>query len=183
MKVIDIFLIGKYDYKNNIGCWTYYMSCMGAVKKDCNYTTGKTSAARMAIIALLHALECIHTPCIIRIHTKNNFNLNNIKKSQNKDLLEKVQMIIIKAGHQISIDNDVNDDVINTWEYMYGNKAERDAEAKRLREQQKAEKKIQKEMDKQLEKQAEQNTQDWRSMYSDLMGPSEGAWVPGSGGY
>jgi hypothetical protein len=26
-------------------------------------------------------------------------------------------------------------------------------------------------------------SENWREMYSDLMGPSQGTWVPGSGGY
>lgn len=183
MRTIDLFLIGKYDYKSQSGEWIYYITYRGAVKKESRITNGKSSASRLAIIALLNALNCINTPCNIRIHTKNNMSFNNIKKSINKDLLEKAMNSIINAGHQFTIDNNVEENVILAWEYEYGNKAKKDEEINKIKQQQKLEKKIQQEMDKQLEKQAEQHNQDWRAMYSDLMGPSEGIWRPGSGGY
>lgn len=176
MKTVDIYLIGKYDYKSHTGCWIYYMTCMGAVLKDSRETNGESSSSRLALIALINAINRIKFPCIINIHTRNSMSFRNIKKSKNKDLLEQILMMLIKAGHEFNIDNNVDNKLIESWEIKYGNKKQKD-------EDKKYEHKSAKEINKSLEKQAEQVSQDWRAMYSDLMGPSEGAWVPGCGGY
>lgn len=170
MKVVDIYLIGKYDYNTKVGNWIFYMTHRGAVMKQSGYIENAGSHVRTALYALIQALGRIKEPCELRIHSKANLGFLNMQRSKNKDLLMEVQRYIVKAGHEFSHDTNFPSDEIEKWE-------EDNNRRKKQREQRE-----QDEYDRHIEEQAMQS-QDWRAMYSDLMGPSQGCWVPGSGGY
>lgn len=182
MKKINLYATGKYNSRDNSGYWVYYLEWNGAVLKRSGLcdTNCKLSIAKVTLYSIYNALNAVKEPCIINIHTPFNVGLNNVKNSPNKDYIKSIHDLIINAGHQVSWDLDYDKEKIEQWERKYSrNNIEAEKEK---REQLKRQKEEQEEYDKFIEKQA-MEAEDWRAMYSDLMGPSQGCWVPGSGGY
>lgn len=171
MKVIDIYVIGKYEYKSQNGNWIFYMTHRGAVMKQSGFIENAGSPTRVALYALMQAIGRITEPCELKIHSRSNLGFLNMQTSKNKDLLMNIQRQIVNAGHIFSYDTNFPDKQIEKWEE---DNRRREAEERRKAEEEAFEKNIQ--------EQAMQS-EDWRAMYSDLMGPSQGCWIPGSGGY
>lgn len=177
MKVVDIYVLGKYEYKTSVGQWIFYMTHKGAVMKKSGYIENAGSSTRTTLYALLQAIGRIKEPCMLRIHSRANLGFLSMQKSKNKDLLISIQRQIVNAGHQFTHDTKFPNEQIEKWEEENRQKVKAEKE--------KAEIEKKREMDaydKMIEEQAMQS-EDWRAMYSDLMGPSQGCWVPGSGGY
>jgi hypothetical protein len=147
------------------------------------------SPNRTTLYALYMALNHVSEPCNILVHSKISLGFKNPKQSSNKELIFKIMSTVNKAGHLIAFD--ITDDFgrVNIWEELYGkpvvkdNKAEKTAKPKIENKQTPNDVFDNHQMsEKEIEEMAEKH-QDWKSMYSDLMGESNGSWVPGSGGY
>ncbi|MBO5387942.1 MAG: hypothetical protein J6A59_07380 [Lachnospiraceae bacterium] len=193
MKNVEIFLIGKYEYNSKIGTWAYYLNYKKAVIKRCGQINNGGSHVRVALYALYRALEHITEPCNIIIHSKSPLGFKYPKKSSNKDLLIKIQTTINKAGHIVHFDTTDDYGRVDIWEQVYGTpinkgKVQRDVKSKPDIDGRKTPNDVfntnkkEEDYDKIVEEQA-MKSKDWREMYSDLMGPSQGTWIPGSGGY
>ena len=171
MKEINLYVLGKYKYDTKVGTWIFYLEYRGAVMKRSGTVRNGISHVRMSLYAIGQALACINEPCIIHIHSNCNLGFKNIKQSRNAHIISDIQHRMINAGHMYKMDTETKfDNLIMSWEEKYGKKKEvKQSEVK-------------KDYDKMIEEQAMQS-KDWRAMYSDLMGPSQGTWVPGSGGY
>lgn len=203
MQTIEIFILGKYEYKTNIGNWIYYLNYKDAVIKRCGYINQASSPNRTLLVALKMALQQVNVPCNILIHSRAQLGFKNPKHSANKDLIIEIQNMINMMGHVVVFDTADDFGRVNIWEQVYGrgnvvktpqnNKPNRFAGItnpndvfKRSEENNKkleAElKRQQAEIDRNIQEQALQS-RDWREMYDDLMSDSHGAWVPGSGGY
>lgn len=180
MKTVNIYICGNYEYKSRIGTWAYYLEYNGAVKKQSAQAGGLKSPAQTTLVALVKALECIKEPCNLVIHSKTGLGFNRPKSSPNKDLLLKIIKLINSAGHIAVFDSNCDFKQVDNWENLYGNKKQQ--ENKKVNPNDVFAMPNKKE-EEHLEKMAEEAKQDWRAMYSDLMGPSQGCWVPGSGGY
>lgn len=174
MKTVNIYVCGTYEYKSRIGTWTYYLEYNGAVKKQSAQAGNMRSHVQTTLIALVKALEALNQPCILVIHSKQPLGFNSLTKSANKELLVKILNMMTSVGHTASFDSNNNFEQVQIWESLYGH-GKQDEQKQKRREQ--------KEEEKQFEKMAKQSEEDWKAMYSDLMGPSQGCWVPGSGGY
>lgn len=192
MKSIEIFIIGKYEYKYKLGTWVYYLSYKRAVIKRTGQITNAGSPNRVTLYALYQALEKVKEPCEIVVHSKIPLGFNKPKESVNKDLLVQIQTAINKAGHIVKFDTKDDFGRVDIWEQVYGTPINQD---KKQRAQAKPDinnkttpnsvfetPREPNYTDAEIEEQKAKST-DWREMYSDLMGPSQGTWVPGSGGY
>lgn len=180
MKVVDIYVIGKYEYKTQTGNWIFYMTHRGAVMKQSGFIEKAGSPTRVALYALLQAINRINEPCNLKIHSKTNLGFMSMQTSKNKDLLVVIQRQIVNAGHLFSHDTNFPSEQIEKWEEE--NRLKQENKRKAEIEQERKRKAEEEAYDRHIEEQAMQS-EDWRAMYSDLMGPSEGRWVPGSGGY
>ena len=189
MKTIQMYVTSKYDRHCNVGVWAYYLAWNGAVKKEVGQVENVSSTNKLNLMAVSEALEHILEPCIIKVHSKSELGFKHTHGSVNADLLAHIQMTVMKAGHVFSCDRDYNQEVIDNWEKMNTKSIEntkriqadieqREDERRQLEEEREQ---IEKEWEEELANQAQ--PENWRQMYSDLMGPSEGVWVPGSGGY
>lgn len=187
MKEIDIYIIGKYDTKTRVGTWIYYLEYKRAVIKRVGQVENISSSARITLVALYQALQHVTEPCAINIHSKIRVSFENAKKSANKDILLNILNIVKNAGHEINFVYENFDEKVNMWEAVYGNNSQQKQQPARQKQ-----KSVRPDTTNaktpndvfehgNIEQQA--TPCDWRNMYSDLMGPSEGAWVPGSGGY
>lgn len=181
MKIVNIYVCGTYEYASRIGTWTYYLEYNGAVKKQSAQAGNMKSHVQTTLIALVKALESLNQACNLIIHSKQPLGFNSLTKSANKELLVKILNMMTSVGHIASFDSNNNFEQVQLWEKLYGNNKEEIQKQKRKEQQQS--RKEQKEEEKQFEKMARQSEEDWKAMYSDLMGPSQGCWVPGSGGY
>lgn len=177
MKKIEIFIIGKYEYKTEEGTWINYLNYKNSVIKRSGFIEHAGSPNRVALYSLNEALSHIKEPCQILVHSKAPLGFKNPKASSNKNLIFKILQLINNRGHIVEFDTTNDFSIVDTWEKMYGNK------------------KVEKEENKQHQKIKEPNDifkisdenkatpSDWRTMYSDLMCDSNDKWVPGSGGY
>lgn len=202
MKTVEIFVIGKYEYKTNIGTWIYYLNYKKAVIKRVGTIHNAGSPNRVSLFALYSALQCVKEPCKIIVHSKAALGFKNPKQSHNKELIFKIQTLINKAGHVISFDTTDDFGRVNIWEQVYGKNSDgtkpnsfnnkiskpditnakkpNDVFSRETPEER--DKREQEEYDKHIEEMAA-SQQDWRLMYSDLMCESNGNWVDGMGGY
>lgn len=178
MKEVDIYVLGKYEYNTGVGTWIFYMTHRGAVLKRMGYIDNAGSSVRTTLYALMQALDRIKEPCDLRIHSRANLGFLNMQKSRNKDLLMHIQRAIVNSGHTFSHDTKFDNNLIEKWETDNKNKINK---AKK-EAQQEAARREQEEADRLIQEQAMKSA-DWREMYWDLMGPSQGCWVPGQGGY
>lgn len=184
MKVVDIYLIGKYEYSTQRGNWIFYMTYKGAVMKRSGFVDNAGSHTRTALYGLVEALNRLKEPCDLRIHSKTNLGFTSMQKSKNKDLLVNIQRQLVNAGHLFSHDTEFPTEDIEKWEEdnKRRNGLASSTNKHNDRQEQRRKKAEEDAYDKLIEEQAMQSG-DWRAMYSDLMGPSQGCWVPGSGGY
>lgn len=190
MRTVDLYAIGKCNYSENSGYWIYYLEWNGAVLKRsniCNMNC-KMSPTKVTLYAIHQALIAIKEPCIIRIHTRANVGLSNVKNSPNKDYIKQIHDVIINAGHQVTWDTDFDNVKIDKWEKENNPKQTKHHISYKDKVEQQKQEKIKKQQEEQeaydryIEQQA-MEAQGWREMYSDLMGPSEGRWVQGSKSY
>lgn len=179
MKVVNIYVCGSYEYKSRIGTWIYYMEYNGAVKKQSGQAGGIKSPAQTLLLALYKAIQCINQPCKLIVHSKQGLGFNKPKQSPNKELILKIIQDIKDKGLVVEFETNCDFTQVDKWEELYGSKK---ASNKKINPND-IFAMTNKQEEKQLEKMAEEANQDWRAMYSDLMGPSQGCWVPGSGGY
>lgn len=189
MKTVELYAIGKCNYNDNTGYWIYYLEWNGVVLKRgdrCDLNC-RLSPTKVTLYAIYKALTALNESCIVKIHTRSNVGLNNVKNSPNKDFIKSIHDVIINAGHQVSWDTNFDNNKIDMWEKKYGNKSNnhmsyKDRIEKEKQEKLKKQQEEQEAYDKYIEQQA-MEAKGWREMYSDLMGPSQGTWVEGSGGY
>lgn len=194
MKTVEVFVIGKYEYKTNIGTWIYYLNYKKAVIKRVGIIQNAGSPNRVSLFALYSALQCIKEPCNILVHSKAALGFKNPKQSHNKELIFKIQTLINKAGHIVSFDTTDDFGRVNIWEQVYGKNSDGTKPNNKTSKPDIANAKKpndvfsreapgeQEEYDKHIEETAA-SQQDWRLMYSDLMCESNGNWVDGMGGY
>lgn len=190
MKTVDLYAIGKCNYNENSGYWIYYLEWNGAVLKraDSCSLNDKISPTKVTLYAIYKALIAVNEPCIIRIHTRANVGLGNVKNSPNKDYIKQIHDVIINAGHQVSWDTDFDNAKIEKWEQENNSKKTKHHVSYKDKMEQQKQDRIRKKQEEQeaydryIEQQA-MEAKGWREMYSDLMGPSEGCWIQGSGGY
>lgn len=171
MKTIHIYVLGKFEYKTGIGTWIYYLNYKDAVIKRTGNIENAKCPVRVALYSLYIALQQVKEPCYIIIHSKAALGFKYPKKSSNKDILVKIQRVINNLGHSVEMIVDTDFSIIDEWENMY-NKPKTNRQQKPQERYPAA----------YIEQKINEN-KDWRSMYSDLMGPSEGAWQAGMGGY
>lgn len=202
MKNIEIFVIGKYDYKSNIGTWIYYLNYRKAVIKRIGTITNAGSPNRTTLVSLYLALQQVKEPCNILVHSKAALGFKKPKQSSNKDLIIKIQTLINKAGHLVTFDTTDDFGRVNIWEQVYGknsdgtkpnnfnnktskpdiNNAKKPNDVFSRETPEERAKREQEEYDKHIEEMTASH-KDWRSIYSDLMCESNGNWVDGKGGY
>ena len=166
MKQIDIYIDGKGSTAKDEAQWIYYLNykdCVIKRKGKCGDYTSHTATLQ----ALINALSCVKEPCEINIYSKIELGFKNTKKSRNKLFILEIQRIVNEAGHVITFNIDKEFNKPKKWENENNTKQQKQQAAQRKQEN--------------MEKSS--GPDDWRAMYSDLMGPSQGAWVPGSGGY
>lgn len=180
MKTVNIYVCGTYEYKSRIGTWAYYLEYNGAVKKQSAQAGGLKSNAQTTLIALMKALADIKYPCNLVIHSKYPLGFKNPKTSSNKELIAKIIKHINTVGHIVEFKDKCDFKQCDEWERLYGNNKKK--ETKKV-DPNEVFAMTSNDEEKHLERMAEEARQDWRTMYSDLMGPSQGCWVPGSGGY
>ena len=187
MRNIDIFVIGKYEYRTGIGNWIYYLNYKNAVIKRSGYVKGAGSPNRTMLISLYKALRQVTEPCNITIHSKAALGFKKPKQSTNKDMIIQIQTLINKVGHIVTFDTSDDFGRVNIWEQVYGTNSDGTKTQLQTQKPDIINKKTANEVfehnQSEIDKQVEASKEDWRAMYSDLMGPSQGCWVPGSGGY
>lgn len=200
MKQVEIFVIGRYDYRSHVGTWIYYLNYKKAVIKRCGQIPDAKSAARVTLYALYEALGCITEPCEIIVHSKSPLGFKRPQSSNNKDVIMKIMSTVNRAGHLIHFDTKDDFGRVDIWEQIYGTPVGYDSQnkyenkhnvktakpsidnANTINDVFDTHKQSSSSEDEIIKEQAMQSS-DWREMYSDLMGPSGGTWVPGSGGY
>lgn len=166
MKKINIYIDGKGSNNKEEAQWIYYLNYKDSVIKR-KGRCGDYSLNTATLQALINALSCVNEPCEINIYSKIELGFKHPKKSKNKLFILEVQRIVNEAGHIIMFNIDKEFNQPKQWEKENNTKQQKQQSAQRKQEN--------------MEKSS--GPADWREMYSDLMGPSHGAWVPGSGGY
>lgn len=190
MKVIDIYVEGKYYYKFQISTWCYYMSYKKAVIKRTGQVNGQGSPARSTLLALYKALDKIKEPCILRVYSKIPLGFKTPKKSPNKDLLINIITAITKAGHIVSFEVDSEFYKPTMWEQLYGtpingSTRKEDTKSKDYKIQTKTaihnieNKTKHNEVFSNTESEEDKIKREWEELLND----DKGAWVAGSGGY
>lgn len=116
MKNVKIYLVSKYEHKSKIGTWTYYLEYKGAVKKCTGKLENARSSARMLLVALIQAFQCINQPCDILVVSKTHLGLKNMHSSPNSDLLCYIYDIILECGHTVEFKTDSDFSCIEEWE-------------------------------------------------------------------
>lgn len=178
MKSIDIFVEGKYDYKFQLGTWIYYMSYKKAVVKRTGHINEYGSPTRSALQALYKALDNVKEPCNITVYSKVPLGFKTPKKSNNKDLLVRVQTVVNKAGHVINLEIDKEFSKPTMWEQVYGTPINSDKCYKTSKTAISSNKtpneafEITKSDEEMLKKE-----------WEELLNEQNGRWTPGSGGY
>ena len=180
MKTIEIFIrtYNSYDY-------SYYLVYKGAIIKRVKHLDERSYSVRINLIALYEALQHLNEPCNIIIHARVPLGFKQPKKSKNQDIILKIQTLVFKMGHILSIDNNNYSDLLDSWDKKYtkGN-VDRAIENKRqttVKPSIDNKSKVEDVFDNNIKEQAIQSS-DWKSMYEELMS-DDGKWVPGSGGY
>ena len=124
MKTVDIYLDNTYE-KNTRTCkCIYYMSYKNAVIKRTIITGEHISYNRALLIALYEALQKMKEPCNIVVHSKQGLGFKQPRRSPNKDLIIKIQLLLNKAGHIFVIDSSRDFRIVNQWETKYNIKNE-----------------------------------------------------------
>lgn len=166
MKKVNIYIDGKGSTAKNEAQWIYYLNYKDSVIKRVG-RCGDYSLNTATLQALINALSCVNEPCEIDIYSKIELGFKNPKKSKNKLFILEIQKIVNEAGHIIKLNIDKEFNQPKRWENENNTKQQKQQADQR----------------KQVNMENAAGPEDWREMYSDLMGPSHGAWVPGSGGY
>lgn len=177
MKSIDIFVEGKYDYKFQLGTWIYYMSYKQAVVKRTGQINECGSPTRSALQALYNAFDNIKEPCIITVHSKVPLGFKTPKKSNNKDLLVKIQTAVNKAGHIINLEIDKEFSKPAMWEQVYGTPINKDSN--KTTRPDIRNKNTPNEVFSNEESDEEKLKREWE----ELLNEQNGRWTPCSGGY
>lgn len=163
MKSIKIYVDGVGSTCNQEAKWIYYLNYENCVIKRTG-NCGNYTYLPATLQALINAIYCVKEPCKITIYSKVELGFKNTKRSHNKTFLIEIQKMINNAGHLVEFIIDKEFKQPKQWE-----------------EENKHREKQQSKQNNQTKQQEE--SKDWREMYSDLMGSSGSAWVPGSGGY
>ena len=98
MKTVELYAIGKCNYNDNTGYWIYYLEWNGVVLKRgdrCDLNC-RLSPTKVTLYAIYKALTALNESCIVKIHTRSNVGLNNVKNSPNKDFIKSIHDVIIK---------------------------------------------------------------------------------------
>lgn len=122
MKIVDIYVLGKYDSNTHEGQWIYYLGYCCAVKKESGFVKDAKSSHRMCLYALHNALNHITEPCELVINSKVPLGFANIKDSANRDMLVQIQKEIVSGGHIVNFEPKANFKQTEIWEKQYGNK-------------------------------------------------------------
>lgn len=185
MREVEIFVIGNYDYYNDIGIWTYYLNYQKAVIKRTDILVHAQSANRVTLSSLYFALQHVTEPCIVKIHSKVPLGFGKPRKANNKDMIVKIYNLIKESGHVVIFDTKDDFGRVKIWEQVYGTPVP--ALKETVEERVEAIKTSQPLLNqKQLTpndvfSHSQENRNDWHNMYDDLDEPR--GWVPGSGGY
>lgn len=181
MKSVDIFVAGEYDYKFQLGTWTYYLSYKKAIIKRTGqiYETG--SPTRSSLQGLYKALDRITEPCYINVYSKTPLGFKTPKKSNNKDLLAKIQNTINRAGHieKFEVDKEFSKPLM--WEQVYGTPINKEHTVERTAKPNIDNKKEPNEVFSMHDNIDEKALieQEW----NEILNEQHSAWTPGSGGY
>lgn len=178
MKNIEIFLDANYDTKFNMANVAYYLVYGNAIIKRCDCIQNAGSHHRALLKTLSFALKKVTEPCNILVHSRCDLGFKNAKKSVNKDMILSITKYITSCGHVIAFDTEDDYSRVRMWEQLYGNKSSKQKSVAPNIKGKKSANDVFDTSNNQSEAES-----DWRLMYSDLMGPSQCAWVPGSGGY
>jgi hypothetical protein len=169
MKNVNIFIKVGYDKESMTAAYSYYLNYEKVVvKKIGEISLFEYAYAEIAIAALTAAIESLKEPCNCKVYTEFSIDLDklNAMSSKAKTLIEK----IYSGSHIVkNVPGKNNFKQVDKWEEENKDRLKKSAkieEEKRLAEHIKA-----------------NDSDDWRNIYSDLMGPSESTWTPGSGGY
>ena len=189
MKSIDIYIVGKYNYKFNMGTWEYYLSYKGAVIKRCGSRYNTQSPERTSLLALYTAINDVKEPCIIVVHSKRPLGFKFPKKSKNQDVICKIQNLINRTGHIVKYDTNIEAfNIVNSWEETYGLKGKDIYRINNTNKTCSNDKAINEQITNNIKNKTpnevfEHNSKDWRDMYNDIIEPSTSVWSPISGGY
>lgn len=190
MKLVEIFVLGKYEYTNRVGTWIYYLNYKKAVIKRSGYIINAGSPTRTTLISLYNALERITEPCNIIVHSKMALGFKKPKQSLNKDLIVQILTLVNKAGHQISFDTKDDFGRVDIWEQVYGTKS--DGTKTKLPDNKENKQKDGKTNAPDIRDKSNPNdvfnterpSNNWKDMYNELLNDDKNTrWVPGSGGY
>ena len=182
MKNIDIYISSKYDYSSDYGIWTYYLNYKKAVIKRCGNLKSTRNMSRLALIALYNALQHVHEPCSITIHSKISLGFDRPKRSVSRDIIIKIQQLINESGHVINLDISGDFNIVNIWEQVYGTPVK--INEPYIEETRSSEEKFNHQENKNNKDYSHKpKSSNWKDMYEDLMSDTHSAWVTGSGGY
>jgi hypothetical protein len=195
MKHIEIWIDAMRIEGSDNYQWVYYMSYETpnnsnentAVIKRCGTQPQSNNAKRATLYALLHALKRINQPVEIVVHSRTPLGFKHPNKSLSSYCLGQIQAEVNAAGHVLTIDEDTsmqNFNKIIYYENKYGSQevANMYKEKLKLKESKSNPNVVFSDANLSLQNESSAS-ENWREMYSDLMGPSQGTWVPGSGGY
>lgn len=193
MKSIDIYIDGIHDSRFQLNILIYYLSYKDAVIKRVKHmkTDSYSNYNMLQLLSLYEALKDVKEPCIITVHSKKETWLNKPKRSLHKDLIAKIQLLIINVGHILILKEKDDFHKVDMWEQVYGTKIESENKQKYMNSHVQESKNITKK-DEYKPDISNANTAnevfskekvDWKKLYDEALGDGDRAWVGGMGGY
>lgn len=198
MKQLKVYLTAKYDKSTDKADWCSYLWYKGAVGKKFGTVSNIGSHTRALLYALYKTLSFVNERCDIEVISKVKLSLNNIEKSSNCDILAEIDALAARMMHCIKFStSDEIDALTKQWDKQYGNKRDRvkkktnasgnnatgtqeihlsEAATRLMNRRHPGES----DDDFYERMRTESRCGDYND---DLLGESNGAWVPGSGGY